>query len=233
MNLKKRSYKKELLDSDGIPFEDIRRNMEELDFINTHLGGHAITISGLKKLIGDKKSIHVCEIGCGGGDNLLAILKWCNKKNIIAKFTGIDIKPACIEFAKTRQALSARTAWIIADYKRAIFEQKPDIVFSSLFCHHFSENQLEEQLQWMRENSSMGFFINDLQRHWLAYGSIKLLTQLFSKSYLVKNDAPLSVARGFTKPEWISILKGADIEHFSVEWKWAFRYLIMSKHRWQ
>jgi len=230
MNLNNRSYKKELLDDENIPFADIQRNMEELNFINTYLGGHAITIAGLKKLVGDKKQIHVCEIGCGGGDNLLAILKWCNRKRIEISFTGIDIQPACIAFAKTRKALQNNTDWIISDYKMAIFKKQPDIIFSSLFCHHFTEVELVEQLRWMQQNSIVGFFINDLQRHWLAYRSIKLLTRIFSRSYLVKNDAPLSVARGFIKPEWINILKEANIRHISIEWKWAFRHLIVSQN---
>lgn len=82
----------------------------------------------------------------------------------------------------------------------------------------------------MQENSTTGFFINDLQRHPLAYYSIKWITSLFSKSYLVKNDAPLSVARGFTKKEWIEIFRSAGISNFSIKWKWAFRYLITCRH---
>ena len=43
-----RSYGKELLDGKNIPFEDIAENMRELEFINSHLGGHSITIKGFK-----------------------------------------------------------------------------------------------------------------------------------------------------------------------------------------
>ena len=82
------------------------------------------------------------------------------------------------------------------------------------------------QLRWMQQNSEIGFFINDLQRNWFAYHSIKLITKIFSSSYLVKNDAPLSVARGFHKSEWEQLLQEAGIKNYSVEWKWAFRYLI-------
>ena len=71
MNLTQRSYQTELLDKDDIPFEDIKKNMQELNFINTWLGGHSITIKGLQKLIQNRKEIAVCEIGCGGGDNLV------------------------------------------------------------------------------------------------------------------------------------------------------------------
>jgi hypothetical protein len=54
-----------------------------------------------------------------------------------------------------------------------------------------------------------------------------LLTRLFSKSYLVKNDAPLSVLRGFTKKEWLKYLKKAGATHYAVKWKWAFRHQII------
>src|ERR1700685_68370 len=99
MDFSIRSYKKELLDRDDIPFDAIKKNMEELEFINKYLGGHLITLNGFKKLLNDKKEITVCEIGCGGGDNLVAIYKWCKKKNIKVKFIGIDINPDCIAFA--------------------------------------------------------------------------------------------------------------------------------------
>jgi hypothetical protein len=53
-----------------------------------------------------------------------------------------------------------------------------------------------------------------------------MITKIFSSSYLVKNDAPLSVARGFYKTEWLNILRQAGLQNFQIEWKWAFRYLI-------
>jgi 2-polyprenyl-3-methyl-5-hydroxy-6-metoxy-1,4-benzoquinol methylase len=227
MTFKNRSYQAELLDADNIPFDDIKRNMQELDFINTKLGGHGISINGLQALAGKKTKLHICEIGCGGGDNLLALLRYCTKKNINFRFTGIDIKQSCIDFAKTRTALQPHTNWVVSDYSKVHFDAKPDIIFSSLFCHHFTNEQLVTQLQWMEANCSTGFFINDLQRHWLAYYSIKILTRFFSKSYLVKNDAPLSVARGFKKREWLDIFKKAGIENYELQWKWAFRFLIV------
>ena len=229
VNLQIRDYTKELLDGEQVPFTDIQQNMKELNIINTYLGGHAVTINGLQKILNTipgKKEITVCEIGCGGGDNLLTIAKWCATKNIQANFIGIDIKPACIAYAKI-QCGSLNAEWITADYIKADFKNRqPDIIFSSLFCHHFKEDELVQMLQWMKENAAKGFFINDLQRHPLAYHSIKLITKLFSKSYLVKNDAPLSVARGFTKKEWKQLLEWACIDDYSLQWKWAFRYLV-------
>jgi len=224
-----RSYKKELLDRDDIPFADIQQNMKELEFINSRLGGHNITIAGFKKLAGERKKISVCEIGSGGGDNLNAIYMHSSKKDIHIKFTGIDINADCIVYAKKNTAIPDEN-FIVSDYKNVDFKNnKPDIIFSSLFCHHFRDEELITMMQWMKANSKLGFFINDLHRHSVAYYFIKLATKLFSRSYLVKNDAPLSVLRGFKKIEWENILDRSGITNYSLKWKWAFRYLIVVK----
>ncbi len=215
---------------DDIPFPAIRQNMKELDVINTYLGGHSITIQGFKKLVGNRKEITVCEIGCGGGDNLNALRKFCKQKSIHAKFTGIDINGDCIVYARSKTKIS-EIDFIISDYKKIHFgPDKPGIIFSSLFCHHFTDEEQIEMMKWMSENSQLGFFINDLHRHPLAYHSIRLLTRLFSRSYLVKNDAPLSVLRSFKKMEWEKLLEKAQITRYEIKWKWAFRYLIISKN---
>ncbi|MGN6530227.1 MAG: methyltransferase domain-containing protein [Ginsengibacter sp.] len=227
IDYKNRSLKKEILDQNDIPFEDIFLNMKELEFINSHLGGHSITIEGFKKLLQNRREISVCEIGCGGGDNLKAIESFCKKKRIISSFTGIDINKDCIAFARESTGLK-NIKFIASDYKKIKFEnEKPCIIFSSLFCHHFTENELIEILHWMKNNSETGFFINDLHRHPVAYHFIKMATKIFSKSYLVKNDAPLSVLRGFKKKEWNNIFQKAGIKNYSISWKWAFRYLII------
>lgn len=230
MNLQKRSYQPELLDGENIPFEHIKINMQELNVINTWLGGHTITLKGFKKLVGNRKSITVCEIGCGGGDNLNAISTFCLQHNISLSIIGIDKNENCIEVAKELFGSFMNASWIVSDYALVEFKQKPDIIFSSLFCHHFTENEIHFQLKWMKANCELGFFINDLHRNGLAYYSILFLTKIFSKSYLVRHDAALSVARGWRKKEWISLLKFADIQHYTISWKWAFRYLILVKH---
>jgi 2-polyprenyl-3-methyl-5-hydroxy-6-metoxy-1,4-benzoquinol methylase len=230
VNFSTRSYEKELLDRNDIPFADIEQNMRELNFINSHLGGHTITLAGFKQLLQNKKQITVCEIGCGGGDNLWAIQRYCNKNNIRASFIGIDMNADCIAVAKSKLT-GTNTRLIVADYKSVDFNDgKPGIIFSSLFCHHFTNEELIFMLQWMKINAADGFFINDLHRHLLAYYSIKLLSSIFSSSYLVKNDAPLSVKRGFKKQEWKQLMNKAGIHHYHIHWKWAFRWLLISMH---
>jgi 2-polyprenyl-3-methyl-5-hydroxy-6-metoxy-1,4-benzoquinol methylase len=228
-SFQQRSYQKELLDGNNIPFPDIKRNMQELDFINRKLGGHDITLDGIVALIQQtpvmNQQLKIVEIGCGGGDNLRAIKEWATHINLPVVLLGIDINEECITFAQ-RQQRNSGIQFIHSDYRLTGFESKPDIVFSSLFCHHFTDDELVEQLQWMHEKSALGFFINDLHRHPLAYYSIKIMTQLFSRSYLVKNDAPLSVQRGFKRTDWEKLFQQAGIENYTCTWRWAFRWLV-------
>jgi len=226
-SFKHRSYEKELLDRDDIPFEEIKRNMLELDFINRNLGGHVITLKGVRQFAA-RDAMHIMEIGCGGGDNLKAIQNWANKHKKQFRLTGVDINSDCITYAKSRN--NSEIEFITSDYKELSFSDKPDLIFSSLFCHHFTEVELVYMLNWMQSNSQFGFFINDLHRHPVAYYSIKFLTRLFSKSRLVKNDAPLSVLRGMKKAEWEQIFATAGISKFDCQWKWAFRWLINFSH---
>lgn len=222
-----RSFTKELLDKPDIPFEDIKLNLKELDTINSYLGGYKATTFGLNQLLNSSISEAViADIGCGGGDNLIRIAKWCSEKGINVDLIGVDIKKECIDYAKERSRSYPNIRYILSDYK--LVEESFDIVHCSLFTHHLDDNQLEHYLKWSTEKSKIGVIINDLHRNFLAYYSIKLLTQLFSKSDLVRNDASLSVLRSFRASEWKEHAQNAGL-NCKVFWIWAFRYVTIIK----
>lgn len=226
--LLKKSHQLELLDAQNIPQKDLFQNLKELNFINTFLGGHAITIDGLKAFLVDKsKNYTIADVACGGGDSLKAMAIWARKNDFKVNFVGIDLKPDCVAYAKIHCADFPEISFIVSDYK--LVNQKYDIITCALFCHHLTDNQIVEYLNWCSKHAQIGFIINDLERNWLAKWSIKLLTKLFSKSYLVKNDAPLSVERSFLKSEWQAYFSKSNIKNFNIYWKWAFRYLINCK----
>ncbi len=231
MSLKERDHTPEMLDAEEIPYVDLLNTLNELDTINTLLGGHTVTIKGLLYFLDKYKEwdrpIVIAEIGCGGGDNLAAIRRALQARGIRHHLIGIDMKPLCTMYA-ARKAGNRDTTWICSDYALTQWPGgiKPDIIFSSLFCHHFTDAQLAAQLEWMRNNSNLGFFINDIHRHPAAYWSIKILTALFSRSAYVKNDAQLSVKRAFIRSDWKKILQSAGIKAYRLTHQWAFRYLV-------
>jgi 2-polyprenyl-3-methyl-5-hydroxy-6-metoxy-1,4-benzoquinol methylase len=221
-----RSYEKELLDQEEIPSADLYRNLKELDFINHWLGGYNISFAALKKVFRKNRSYVLIDIGCGGGDTLKRISNWNKTAGFDLKLYGVDIKQVCIEYAEKN--LENNPVQLICDDYRNVFDhlQHADIIHACLFCHHLTENQLIDLVGFALRHKSI-LVINDLERNPLAYYSIKWLTGLFSKSYLVKNDAPLSVLRGFKKVEWMGILRKAGAAKYSVRNKWAFRHEVI------
>ncbi|MDQ3048549.1 MAG: methyltransferase domain-containing protein [Bacteroidota bacterium] len=226
-----RSDEEELLDAANIPKELLFQNLRELDVVNRTLGGHAITLAGIRALVTDKnKTYHIVDIGCGGGDAMKVIAEWANRNNFKVKLTGVDMNADCITFMEESCKRFPEISGVVNDYREFLKEGvEVDIIHCSLFCHHLKDDQLKELFSFLYRYSRFGFIINDLQRHWFAYYGIKFLTHVFNGSSLVKNDAPLSVLRSFKRKELETLLQKADVRNFSVRWKWAFRYLVVCK----
>lgn len=227
---KKRSLEKELLDNEAIPTQDLFQNLKELEIINKTLGGFKVSGLGLKATITDKNRTYtVVDIGCGGGDFLKFGATWAKKNNYQLKLVGVDIKDTCITYAKKYCEGYEEISLIQDDFRNLINgHNKPDIIHASLFFHHLEESEIKTFIEEIIGNK-ITLIINDLDRHPLAYYGIKLLTSLFSKSYLVKNDAPLSVLRGFKSKEWEEKLKNIPNISYKIKNIWAFRHLIIIK----
>ncbi|MEO6903206.1 MAG: methyltransferase domain-containing protein [Bacteroidia bacterium] len=231
MLLKIRSYEKEFLDFDDIKTCDLNRNLIELDIINNYLGGYKASLNGLKYLLRKRINIDtVLDIGFGGGDSIKQLAQYTKKKNKNIFFYGVDLKRDCVSYAEANLTFINNKQLICDDYKNISTEllDKVNLIHCSLFLHHLKEEEIVALFKFFKAHHCI-ILANDLHRHWLAYYSIKILTLLFSKSYLVKNDAPLSVKRGFKKKELISLLERAGYRNYKVKWSWAFRFIIIAE----
>ncbi|MGC4022652.1 MAG: methyltransferase domain-containing protein [Cyclobacteriaceae bacterium] len=224
-----RSNEIEIMDDLNCEGEVVNQTLRELEIINRTLGGNQITVEGLKNLIqGSEKTLEIIDLGCGGGDMLMLLANEFSKKNIEANFIGIDANPNIIEYAKKNAAHFNNIKFETINILSKEFESKTfDIAIATLFFHHFTSGQLSNILKRLYQQSRIGIVINDLHRHPLAYYSIKMLTKIFSKSSMVKFDAPLSVLRGFSKKEIETIMADAGIKNYTLQWRWAFRWKVI------
>lgn len=230
MLLKIRSNQREFLDNTCIPPNDLFLNLRELNFINKYLGGYATTIKGFNEILSTHAKVNtILDIGFGGGDSIKQISNYANKLKLKLFFYGVDINADCLKYAQSNLKNTKYKELICSDYRtiNSTLLKKIDLIHCSLFLHHLSDNEILDLFRFCKENKCI-VLVNDLHRHWLSYYSIKLLTWLFSNSYLVKNDAPLSVKKGFKKAELIALLKRAEYKIYSIKWEWAFRYRLIA-----
>ena len=100
-----RSYEKEYLDRDDISTEDLYQTLNELNTVNTLLGGYNATIRGLKAIIKIKPIRTVLDIGFGGGDSIKQMAQFSLKNKLSMYFYGVDLKSDCLNFAQEAQLL--------------------------------------------------------------------------------------------------------------------------------
>lgn len=224
-----RSDKKELMDDLNCSGDEIAQTLKELEVINKWLGGNNVTLKGLNQLnINSSNTISIADLGCGGGDMLKLIAQWGRKRNLNLNLTGVDANPNIIEYAVDNCKSYPEIHFLCEDiFSEEFNKRKYDIITTTLFTHHFKNNQLQQLYKNWILNSNIGVIINDLHRHWFAYYSIKWLTGLFSKSNMVKNDAAISVLRSFKKNELLELFKKSGISHVDIKWRWAFRWQIV------
>lgn len=227
---KQRSYEEEIMDDLEASGPIIPQTLKELEIINQRLGGNYVTTNGLDKLISEKpnKKIRIADLGCGGGDILKLVALWAKKRGYDVELVGFDANTHIIDYAKENCKGFSEITFAVEDIFSDQFKsQKFDVILCTLFTHHFHEDDLIKIFKQFKEQSDLGVIINDLHRHWLAYYSIKLLTSLFSKSDMVKNDGPLSVKRAFKRVDLEQIMSDASITNFTIKWMWAFRWQLV------
>lgn len=225
----KRSYEKELMDDLDLASDALEQNLKELEIINTSLGGYKVTLDALNRhrnrLPSDQ--IHITDIGSGAGDMLKKMALWGRKHKLNLKLTGIDANAFMIHYA-TERSREFREI----DFRQAnIFDLTPedlqtDVLTMNLFCHHFTDDELMNIFRTIAKSGTKLLIINDLHRHPLAYYSIMALTRIFKGSYLVQNDAPLSVLRGFKRNELEKLFVETEFRKVELRWFWAFRWQL-------
>jgi SAM-dependent methyltransferase len=229
-----RSARLELMDDPRADSAELRRNLDELEFINTYLSGYAPTIAALNRLRRAKilaYNFRFVDCGSGGGDTLRAVARWARTWNYRPELIGLDLQPVMIDYAERHSRTYPEIRYVQADIRSAALGGlRPDIVSSSLFCHHFDDASLVEMLRAMAAAEPWAVLVNDLDRHPLAYYGIRVLTGLFSRSRYVRHDAPLSVLRGRTRTEWHAILSQAGLGAAQMQWHWAWRWEILWQH---
>jgi hypothetical protein len=214
------------MDDFYIQDERIDLALRELRLINYFLGGNTGSRRGVSKIISDlpDRKIYLLDAGSGSSD----ILEDLKKRNKSIQVISLDRNKRVCKFIKKNSNLKPMI--VCADVFNLPFKNKSiDIVHTSLFLHHFDSGGLKNILKKFADAAKFGIVINDLRRSMLAFLAIKILTLLFSRNELVKNDAPMSVRKGFVKSELLDLMKVMNFLKFEISRKWAFRWLIIAR----
>lgn len=221
-----RSNEKEMMDDFTLEGEVLRDTLDKLERINRLLGGNTVTINGIKALLREhpkEKPVTIIDLGCGHGDILRDVAIFGRKKGYQFKLIGIDANPDAIAYANELSTDYPELSFEAIDiFSEAFQKLEYDVVLCTLFTHHFNNDELISFLKPTAKNAKIGIVVNDLHRHKLAYYLFKLIG-VFIKNKMVREDGLTSILRAFKRKELVAISREIKV-HFSLKWKWAFRY---------
>jgi hypothetical protein len=156
---------------------------------------------------------------------LRAIARWLQGRGLHAELAGIDLNPRSgpVAAAATDPSLG-----ITYHSGRAeALGWQPDFIISSLVAHHMRDDELVAFIQWMERTARVGWLINDLHRHWLAWAGFRTLAFVFRWHPIVAHDGALSVRRAFTRAELEALLAAAGVQA-ELRWHFPFRWTVES-----
>lgn len=223
-----RSEQMEMMDDLTCSGAVVRQTLHELKVINSWLGGTAATLDGVGELVRDVPSgnLTLADLGCGGGDIAYLLARTLERKGHSPNVIGIDANPNIVMLARDQHG--DRVRFFAEDiFSEAFRNMKFDVVTATLFFHHFTSTQLSAFIRQLLTQVRIGIVINDIHRHWFSFHSIRILTRLFSRSPMVRHDAPVSVLRAFSRKDLEAILEAAGVGHYAIRWRWAFRWQVV------
>ena len=179
----RQSPQPELLDEDAGTPAEIARSLEELWWINRRLGGDSSWRKLTPRL---PPAATMLDVGSGHGDMAASVAA-----RLGARLVMLDRMPSHMAASGTRVSGNA--------LRLPFADGSFDLVTCNLFLHHFHGDTAQRLLDEMARVARRAVVINDLERGWVPWLVMKLLSPRFSR--LVRYDGPVSVRQAYTAPE--------------------------------
>jgi SAM-dependent methyltransferase len=229
IGLGERACAPELMDVEDVDLATFAACLRDLERINRWTGAYRITLRWLDRLrkVHGARRLVVLDVGSGYGDMLRRVGAWGEARGVALDLIGVDRNPHAAAAAQARSRAPA-VRYVTADVFDLPPELRPDVVISALFAHHLDDRQLVRFLRWMEARARLGWLVNDLHRHALAYWIARCAPALLRMNRLVRHDAAVSVARAFARPDWQRLLDRAGLAAppTAVCWCFPFRYAV-------
>jgi 2-polyprenyl-3-methyl-5-hydroxy-6-metoxy-1,4-benzoquinol methylase len=232
-DLRRRSHAPELMDGDYVDPADFAACMKDLAMVNTVTLARGPTLKFVSEAMQHARGLPtILDVGYGAGDMLRSIAAMLHRQGRQARLIGIDLNARSEPAARSMTLAGMAIDWRTGDAYDLPRGDTPDLVISSLVTHHMDDAEIVRFLGWMEATAGLGWFVNDLHRHAIAWYGFTAMATLARWHRFVRHDGPLSVARSFRREDWQRLLAAAGTsEHASIRWRFPFRYCV-ERRRW-
>ncbi|MCG2842785.1 methyltransferase type 12 [Sandaracinobacter sp. RS1-74] len=219
----------EWMDVRDYPLGEFEAILADLEAANRLTFAAPPTLAFLRRLTKgwpEGAELRVADLGYGEGAMLRRIHRWAVARGLRPKLTGIDMNPRCRALAEAHTPAAMGIEWHEGDLFGWEPAVRPHAVISSLFAHHLETAEVVRLLRWQEGMATDGWFVNDLHRHWFAWGGFRAMAWAMRWHPCVRHDGALSVRRGFRAGEWRAMLEAAGVRGAELRWHPLFRLCV-------
>ncbi len=219
----------ELMDLPSTSREDFEEALKDIRWVNQNLGGAQTLVNTIQELARrhPQASYKILDLGTGSADIPIALAHWGRSRKLFLEMTAVDLHPVAVEAGNQLTAGYPEIVVLQGDALNLQYpDQSFDMVVSSMFMHHLTTPEATRLLQEMARLSKIGFVVNDLERHPLAWAGISLVGRIFGMGRVFRHDAPLSVLRGFTLKELQELRQLAGLPDLEIRRQRPYRVVL-------
>ena len=185
------------------------------------------------------ETLKVLDLGCASGDVAAGVHKELRRRGFAADLQGWDISPTSVSLATNNHAKTGKSGSISFKLGNAldadVQADQFDVVYCSLFLHHFDQSAASQIIATMRRLARRGWIVDDLIRSALGYWIAQFGCRTLSRSKIVHFDGPQSVRAAFSVEEILKLAKLSDWsdgkDTVVLEKHWPQRYLMRGEIR--
>jgi SAM-dependent methyltransferase len=201
-------------------YEEFRACLRDLGQVNRWTFATWPTLDFLERFTFQaqhNEATRIVDVGYGGGDMLRAIEHWARRKGIAVSLVGIDLNPFAERAAREFSPGDSEIQWLTGD--AFSYAEPVDIVISSLFTHHLSEDEIVRFIAWSEAVARKGWFVSDLCRDALPYALFGAWAKVMRWHRFVQHDGPVSFRRSFREADWARYVALAGVNPDAVSLK--------------
>ncbi|HSB12223.1 MAG TPA: methyltransferase domain-containing protein [Blastocatellia bacterium] len=229
-----RIYQEELLDAGEGTDDDVAQSLADLRRINRFLGGSRVVLRAISGWLDGASSgpISLLDVGTGSADIPMAVAERCKARGLKTFVTAVDLSDRNLRVARSRFGIGPEIDFVRADSLHLPFAPRSfDFVTASLFLHHFRDDDVVRLLADFGRIARRAVIVNDLVRDRVPYYFTRIAGPVLAKSFLTRNDAPVSVLRGFTRREMTELAARAGLTKREVKRAFPYRLSLVADVR--
>lgn len=217
---------REWMDLDQPVTAELEKDLANLVTLNRLFGSHTLVLRFLRSRLTRDRCWRILDLATGSADIPRAIAAWARRNGLDVQIDAVDAQPSTVAIARKLSEGFSNISISEADILTFDPGTTWDVVLCSLALHHFSDHDATSILRRMAFLGTHHVFASDLRRSGLATFSIDLLTTVWMREEMTRNDARLSARRAFSFRELHALAVAAGWKNFQHIRAFCFRQAL-------